>query len=307
MGFAGSFVVSDYFRVGALYLDGGVRPLLMLLMTALGAGLGLGLTAAARLPLRRALAFGAGGVLGAGFAGGALVGVVKWARYGPESGALSGLGCSIAFLPAVGALLLATRSIGRAREGSLVDGADRRAVWSAALVSIALGTAATMEGQSVFEDDPRTSLDIALGVGALALLGAAALWVKDVRGFWVARRAVIDRAVMRARNPDAPDPRGQQLDLGLGEETFERVAPGAGVYRETPFVIEVVRGDALAARRALERAVIRGAAGILIGAIVVGVAAHTAGDALFDGVKRRLCSGGIFASVCGMMSLSELA
>jgi len=96
---------------------------------------------------------------------------------------------------------------------------------------------------------------------------------------------------MRARNPDAPHYEGQRLDFGIGDDLFERVAPGAGVYRESPFVIEVVQGDAVAARRALERAVLVGAAGILMGAAVVGVAAERAGDALFDGARRRGCSG----------------
>ena len=294
MGFAGSFLVTDYFRVGALSLDGGVRPLLLLVMTVLGAGLGVGVTAAARWPLRKALALVAGCALGAGLAGGAIVGALKYYRYGLASGAISGLGCALLFLPALGVVLLAARRIGRARAGSLVDDADRRAVWVAALVSIALGTAATLDGRESFEDSLRISLDLALSIGALALLAGAVLWAKDVRGLWIARRAGEDQLRMRPRNPDAQEHEGQELDLGLGEEAFERVAPGAGVYRESAFVIEVVRGDALAARRALERAVLRGALGLLVGALVVGVAGVTAGDALFDSVKSRGCSG-VFA------------
>jgi hypothetical protein len=156
------------------------------------------------------------------------------------------LGAVLAF-----ALLLpladASRTIGRARPGSLVDGADWRRPWlialSAALLVLPLGVGAP-----------------AMIVPALLLTGGAITIVLaiDVRALVRLRRGLAGSERLRARTADSPPIDGATAvyDFGLGDGEREELAPPAAIYRERERVLRIVRGSHAEAQRALVRGIV---------------------------------------------------
>lgn len=265
LGAAGGWMAADFFRVGALrHMDAGLRPALMTITPLVALILGLLLHPVTRWSGWRAALATASGVLSAGLVAGAFVGVMTWSKYGLGEGAASGFWCGAAFLPGFAAVLWAARRVGRARPGSLVDGADRRAVWVAAAAAIALGTLAALPDWTILPGMSRPSLSISRALGAAAATAIAALLLCDGVGLLRAWRAQGELKQMR---PCAPDEPGlswarRQLDLGLGYEAAASVMPAAGIYREHDRVLKVIRGDAGAASRALLGSVGVGAAAL---------------------------------------------
>jgi len=255
IGAAGGWMAADFFRVGALKMvDSGLRPTIVVVTPLCALLLALLIQPTVRWP-RAFAAFTAAcvGVLSAGLVGGALIGVLRWSRWGLGEGAATGFACSLAFLPAFGLVLAAVRRVGRARPGSLVDRADRRAVWVAVACSVTLGTLAALPNWNVFPTDVRPSLELSrnLGLGAFAVLFA--LCLGDAFALFRAFRVERQVQVMRPANPDDPrlvwSPR--KLDLGVGEETLASVLSAAAVYRENDRVLSVIRGNPYEARRLL--------------------------------------------------------
>jgi hypothetical protein len=111
-------------------------------------------------------------------------------------------------------------------------------------------------------------------LGALALGVVAVLFAYDAVALARVHRAVGEADAMRPRDAGLP-PSGPTLDVGLGDRQLEKVVPAGVVYREVDRVLEVVRGDARLARRALGWAVLRGA--LALAASVGVVAAIFAG------------------------------
>jgi hypothetical protein len=269
-------MTADFFRVGAFGVDGKLRPALVVVVPLFALILGLALQPTTRWPSHaRALFMAAGAVLSAGLVAGGLVGVLAWSHYGIGEGAASGFWCGAAFLPGMLAILAATRRVGRARAGSLVDRADRRAVWLAVFTTIALGTLAALPDWQIFPFMPfHPSVEGSRNLGYAALAMIMALLLGDVVDLLRAWRASVHLAAMRSCAPDDPaliwSPR--KLDLGLGEAAAASVLAGPGLYRDRDRITHVVRGDARAARRALYGAVAAGLVALSVGMASLGMA-----------------------------------
>ncbi|MDI1444132.1 hypothetical protein [Polyangium sp. 6x1] len=282
LGAVGGWMAADFFRVGALKLmDAGLRPAFVVVTPLCALLLGVLVQPTVHWP-RRAAAFlaAAVGVLSAGLMGGALIGVMRWSRWGLGEGAATGFVCALGFLPAFALVLAAARRVGRARPGSLVDRADRRAVWLAVAVSVALGTLAALPDWNVFPTGVRPSLEVSRTLGVAAVAAIFALCLGDAVA--LARALRVERLLSAMRPASADDPRvawsPRKLDLGLGEETRASVLSAAVVYREHDRVLSVVRGNPRDARRAL------------LGAFACGVVALGVGGACVSLTGARTAS-----------------
>ena len=255
LGAVGGWMAADFFRVGALHLlDAGLRPAFVVVTPLCALLLGVLVQPTVHWPRPLAAFFAATvGVLSAGLMGGALIGVMRWSRWGLGEGAATGFVCALGFLPAFALVLAAARRVGRARPGSLVDRADRRAVWLAVAVSVALGTLAALPDWNVFPTGVRPSLEVSRTFGLAAVAAIVALCLGDAVALVRALR--VERLLPAMRAASGDDPRvawsPRKLDLGLGEETRASVLSAAVVYREHDRVLSVVRGNPRDARRAL--------------------------------------------------------
>jgi len=267
LGAAGGWMAADFFRVGVLSLDAGLRPALLAVTPLAALVLGLLLNPITRWPRGRAAFATVVGVLGAGLTAGGLVGVLIWSRHGVGEGAASGFWCAAAFLPGFAAVLAAARRVGRARPGSLVDGADRRAIWLAVAAAVALGTLAALPDWYVFPGSARPSLAVSRSLGVVAVALIAAVLLRDLVALARALRATREIRSMRSCAPDDPNLSWarRQLDLGVGHEAAAAVIPAAGVYREHDRVLQVIRGNPEHAGRAMRGAVAWGAAALACG------------------------------------------
>jgi hypothetical protein len=255
IGAVGGWMAADFFRVGALkVMDAGLRPAFVVVTPLCALLLALLVGPTVRWP-RAFSAFGAAtvGVLSAGLVGGGLIGVLRWSRWGLGEGAATGVVCALGFLPAFALVLAAARRVGRARPGSLVDRADRRAVWVAVASSVALGTVAALPDWNVFPTGVRPSLELSRNLGLAAFAVLFTLWLVDAIALFRAFR--VERQIHAMRPAAADDPRlvwsPKKLDLGVGEETLASVLSAAVVYREHDRVLSVIRGNPHEARRAL--------------------------------------------------------
>lgn len=255
IGAVGGWMAADFFRVGALQaMDRGLRPAFVVVTPLCALLLALLVQPTVRWP-RAFAAFSAAsvGVLSAGLVGGALIGVLRWSRWGLGEGAATGFVCSLAFLPAFGLVLAAARRVGRARPGSIVDRADRRVVWVAVASSIALGTLAALPNWLVFPTDFHPSLEVSRNLGLAAFTMLIGLWLGNAFALLRTFRVERQTDAMRLANPD--DPRlvwsPHKLDLGIGEETRASVLAAGNPYRDYDHVLSVIRGNPMEARRAL--------------------------------------------------------
>ena len=137
LGFAGAAFLA------CIWLEGfemAVPSMLLIVSTTVVAA-GLGHVASRRIDT--ATGFGAATFM-AGAVNGAILGFIAGLGIGSEGavfmmpvlGAAFGLFCALPFVPALTIAYKATRRVGRARAGSLVDEADRRAPWTATALTI---------------------------------------------------------------------------------------------------------------------------------------------------------------------------
>ncbi|EYF04547.1 hypothetical protein [Chondromyces apiculatus] len=268
LGAAGGWMAADFFRVGALeHMDAGLRPALVAITPLTALLLGVVLQPVTRWPAARAAVATVVSVLSAAIFAGAFVGAMTWAKDGVGTGAASGFWCGVAFLPGFGAVLAASRRVGRARAGSLVDGADRRTVWLAVAVTIALGTLAALPDWTLLPGKGMPALGVsrALGILAVTTTGIVALW--NAAALFRALRATQKLRTMRACAPDDPNLvwAQRQLDFGLGYQAAASVLPAGGIYREHDRFTAVIRGDASLAGRALFGALALAGAALVCG------------------------------------------
>lgn len=206
-------------------------------------------------------------VLAGGSIIGAIVGLAANCSYGVAQGTLGGLLCSIVFLPVVIAVLRFARASQRARLGTLVARADRRAVWSVLAATLALTTLeAVPDWLGRYDGLVATAIACACGVVVLAVL----LW--DQRANRSARATLADLTTPSTFADEAP----QTIDLGLGDDVGARIAHGASAYRDRDRTLALVRGDPFEVRQAMTRAVLRGRASIALILAVLGVHALAA-------------------------------
>jgi hypothetical protein len=165
-------------------------------------------------------------------------------------GPMIGLICSFPFIPALCAVAFVARRVGRARVGSIVDRADRRAVFCAtgAVSSLAfLFTSQIPLGSGTFIITP----SLALAVCALLLL---AIDVRALLGACAALKESVAVTLADAPATPAPEKRGPRatvVDFGLGDEEVEEVAHEGAAYREQKRTLRVFRGSAEQAQDAL--------------------------------------------------------
>ncbi|AKT41329.1 hypothetical protein [Chondromyces crocatus] len=280
LGVAGGWMAADFFRVGALeHMDAGLRPSLVAIAALASSLLGLLLQPVTRWPGWRATVVATASVLLAGMLAGGFVGVMTWSRYGLGEGAASGFWCGVAFLPGFAAILMAARRLDRARPGSLVHGADRRAVWLAVSAAVAMGTLAALPDWTFIPGMGRPELGVSRWLGVTSVVVIGVLLLSNGVGVIRAHRAAGKLRDMRTCAPNDPSLSWarRQLDLGLGHEAAASVMPSAGIYREHDRIMEVVRGDPARAGQALLGSLGLSAAALACGvACLVATASHSA-------------------------------
>ncbi|WP_437838091.1 hypothetical protein [Sorangium sp. So ce1153] len=211
-------------------------------------------------------------------------------------GAAFGAVFSLPFVPALAAVLLAANRVGRARAGSIVAGADRRAVWAATSMVIAL---AVLMARAVF--GAPLAPELGRAVAAMGLAAVGALFVVDAVA--LARVLTLPRGPMAAgeggdfageveveEKGEAGEPgepgeeqaargrsaarggrgMGERIDLGLGDEVQVEVVRPNHAYRGTRQIARVVRGNRERAVAVLRAALARGGIALAIGAALWG-------------------------------------
>ncbi|WP_437817461.1 hypothetical protein [Sorangium sp. So ce1078] len=219
----------------------------------------------------------------AGVVNGMTVGLVL----GPAGmiiGAPFGAVFSLPFVPALAAVLLAANRVGRARAGSIVARADRRAVWSAtaAVIAAAALMAPALFGKPAMPEVGRVvaALGIAV-VGAVFMVDAVAL----AKMLALPRREMGAGAMMEemvegegedggarsgARGGGRGAGMGETIDLGLGDDVQVEVVRPTHAYRGAPQIARVVRGSRERAAGALRAGLARGGIALAVGAALWG-------------------------------------
>lgn len=247
LGLIGGWLAADIFRVG---MSDSIRWLLLVFTPLVSGGLGRFLSPRLRSgPLTLSLSL-VGAILAAGAINGVLIGFFAAAPMGAVVGLIAGLICAIPFVPALSAVAFVARRIGRARLGSIVDRADRRAVFCATLVVASLASVLTPTGAL---GPGRVNIFRPLAAVAFALILLAIDIGALVRACAALKQSI---AVTLADTPLAPAPekraRGATIvDFGLGDEEVEEVAHEGAVYREQKRTLRVFRGSAAQAQDAL--------------------------------------------------------
>ena len=205
-------------------------------------------------------------VIACGVITGALVGGLEMSSsWGALSGALHGGLSAIAFLPICALVLAAARRADRARQGSIVAGADRRAVWSLLAAALAVTTLAA-------------ALDVPparghLGAGAWMAFAAGAILVVTflADALALSRIARVARADFEEPGPGEVRTAGEvpSLDLGLGDDVRATVARAGSAYRSRARATALLLGSIAEARAALRQARFRGAVGLAVTAAVL--------------------------------------
>ncbi|MGK3965278.1 hypothetical protein WMF38_14005 [Sorangium sp. So ce118] len=209
-------------------------------------------------------------------------------------GAAFGAVCALPFVPALAAVLLAANRVGRARAGSIVARADRRAVWAATSMVIAL---AVLTARALFGAPLAPELGRAVAAMGLATVGA--LFVVDAVA--LARVLTLPRGPLAAGEGDeageleveaeARDEAGElgeggtgggrsaarggrgmgeRIDLGVGEEVQVEVVRPTHAYRGTRQIARVVQGNRERAAAVLRAALARGGIALAVGAALWG-------------------------------------
>jgi MFS family permease len=191
--------------------------------------------------------------------------------------ALSGALCAAVFVPVCLAVVAAARRAQRARHGSLVASADRRAVWGILALTLAVTTLEALPDwpASALGDAPAP---LAVVAAVLAAGGATLVILRADRRALAEARAAIG-AGLSADEPDAgdaEDPGVARVDLGLGDALSAQVARGAAAYRHRARTLSMVKGNPDRALAALDRAVRRGV--VSLGVLAAMIAMHAAAE-----------------------------
>lgn len=215
-------------------------------------------------------------VVGAGIWTGGGVGLMETATsWGTLTGALNGGLSAIAFIPVCALVLAAAHRAERARHGSIVAGADRRAVWGILATGLAVMTLlGALEVPAMhwalMNFFPRVSPGLVMAVAAGALL--LGILVADARA--LSRVDRIGLAELSACEPEEVhhDDGVPTVDLGLGDGMHAQLRRAQSAYRGRARALGMLLGSVDEARRALRRALLRGAAGLAVAVAVL--AAH---------------------------------
>lgn len=209
---------------------------------------------------------------------GALTGglACELSRMCPASfGALSGLFCTIPFLPICAAVLSTARRAQRARHGSIVAGADRRAVWTLLAATLLI---ASLEALPDCPAPARSSLEGPLpGLVLIACSTACILFVlaADALALRRALRLLVPGLARKEEgDPGLDRDPAVRFDLGLGRDIHARLAQSTSAYRARERALALVLGDPPRAVAALRRAFRRDVLALALAPCVL--AAHLA-------------------------------
>ncbi|KYF87815.1 hypothetical protein BE20_25050 [Sorangium cellulosum] len=187
-------------------------------------------------------------------------------------GAPFGAVFSLPFVPALAVVLLAANRVGRARAGSVVAQADRRAVWSAtaAVIAAAALAAPALFGRPAVPEVGRAVAAVGLGVvGALFVVDAVAL-AKVLTLPLPPRLIGAEEAREGGAGITGIMGTGERVDLGFGDEVRVEVVQPTHAYRGAPQIARVVRGNRERAVGALRAGLARGGIALAIGAALWG-------------------------------------
>lgn len=262
LGLVSAFYVADFWRFGQSGNEGTARGVLAFAIPLVAGALGFALSTR-----RVAEAHGAAfvsvvlvlGTLVAGGAIGALTGAVFARPTGVGASMQMGFFTSIVLLPLAGAMTFLARRVGRARVGSIVDEADRRAPWIVACACAAAGRLALLCNAGVIVYDPPArppSTAVSMGLAWLGLVAAIAGFGCDAIGWARVRMARRRVAAMTLRDPATAFTCDDVVDLGLGREEHEELL-GGPAYRTIAQPIAVVRGDVDESGAMMGRATLR--------------------------------------------------
>jgi hypothetical protein len=197
-----------------------------------------------------------------------------------SAGALQGGLASLPFLPLVFIVLVLCRRVGRARFGSVIDGADRRAPWLVLCCATALGSAPAVMGQS---RGRWASVDVTLALAVLAALAALFFLVRDALAFRETTRATrLAAGVRPASFEQREDEEIPVIDLGIGEEEVRCTSTPTSAYRGGGDLHAVVLGDPWTASLALRHAVTRSALGFVLCLAGIGGMVAAVGERGYD-------------------------
>ncbi len=189
-----------------------------------------------------------------------------------ESAAM-GVLFSLAFMPVCAFVLTATKRAARARHGSIVASADRRAVWSVLATTLGFTTLMALPEWSSqlflqYSGAPWVAIAIAGVTAAIVLLGFAL----DLAAWWRLGRRLHEARSMEERPPEELDNHQQlpSFDLGLGEDLRAKVAHSSDYRRAATRVTALLRGNETRARRAIRSTLARSAISALLSAAWLG-------------------------------------
>jgi hypothetical protein len=269
LGLVAAFYISDFWCLAQTGDETTVRGILVcvipLVASALGFALSLRSLARSRASTAAVLVLA---TLIAGLSIGGLAGSVF--QRGPSVGGSveMGLLTSIGILPLVAGMSILARRVGRARVGSLLDEADRRAPWVVVLACAAAGRVALVLNGSVLPNRPPLPNSVSLGIAWLALVVSIAALLCDLVGYARVARARRRISGMIPRDPSTALPCSDVVDLGLGAEEHEELI-GGPAYRSVALPLAVVKGAPDLAAAALGHAARRSA--FIVGAAVIAV------------------------------------
>jgi TPR repeat protein len=212
-----------------------------------------------------------GGAAAGACVGGVIVGPEITIRRSISSGLMIGALCAVAFLPVCAVVVAAARRAARARMGSLVARADRRAVWSILAAAASVATLAALPdwpAASAFDVEvPWAAIAIVIACAAVIAVGLVADAFALRKLLRIARRA-LDVEPAQALE-EAARGGADVLDVGLGAEASVAFEHRGSAYRAHARAVAVVIGDLTAATTALRRAIVRGIASLALLAAVL--------------------------------------
>jgi hypothetical protein len=265
IGLVGAWVVAGSFGLSGSREDLFVRAVLACLTPLVAGAFGWALGSLRVGAAARVLTF-LGGTPFAGAVNGSLIGAsltmgsFHGASDSPPAavvfGAMIGGGCGVSFLPALFPAFVAWVRVGRARPGSFVDRADRRAV---AVITAGMGSliAWAFWSKMCVGPVPRVVPRAVVVAGfVVGLVGLLEDWIEYRRVLGVTpktRLVPLGASLLNARSAEL-------VDFGIGDESGNHVIPAKDAYRDAPSVAAVILGDAATAERALVLALVRDAA-----------------------------------------------
>jgi len=264
LGFAGAVFLSSALLTGFRMA---VPAMLLVVSTTIVAG-GLGLVASRRVDSPVGFA---GATLAAGSINGAILGMIAGMSIGHAAaviflligGAAIGVVCAMPFVPALTIAFKTTRRVGRARAGSLVDEADRRAPWTASCVTILTG------GMALATAFPQARQPMLFALMFGAGLVTVILAIKTGSDWYRARGWQIAFADAEPGDDATVEvPAGAAIyDLGVGEDEQE-IRERGDAYRAGVRTKARLKGNATVARTILRSDLALGIVGALLGVLV---------------------------------------